>query len=588
MDKLRPLIHWLGKYHFWLLGGIAIIVAVLCWYMSAAELAEDYKKKSDDFKTLKNAQQSLASRLVPNDDVNEGDLQVVRAMRDRVAKVWRDLYQRQQEHVLKWPSAFEPRFHETIAKYTFGQELEFGDQWLLERYRNYIEQHVDELPKMIQAWEPPEDETGQFDFRGSDAYGGAAGANAQLPDEDYLVIWHDFSPIRASFYLEDEPEPIEMWVFQENLWAYENLLQIIAKVNEAANSTGPHNSAIREIIKMEVGRPAAIMRPSFGRVQRLMAPGAAGGMEGGYGAAGGGYAGAEGGYGGATSDAGGGYAGAGAGGGYGGATSPDAGGYAGAGGGYGGIGGVDGGPVDMQTLLLAGRYLNAEGMPQPSADLESLGTEFKRLPIRLVLKMDQRWLNRLLVECANAALPVEVEQIRINPMGGAFAEAGAMGGDGYGGGGEIGPGSRRGFGGGYGGGGYAGAGGGYGAASGGYDGAPGGGMANLGPPAGRAAEGGYAGAGGGYGGAGGGYAGAGRGGYGGAGGGYGDSFGIGMGETADSSTQQQEPYLANVIIHATVYIYQKPTEEALKIQGDDQVDAGGLAGELADTDGSQT
>ena len=29
--------------------------------------------------------------------------------------------------------------------------------------------------------------------------------------------------------------------------------------------------------------------------------------------------------------------------------------------------------------------------------------------------MDQRWIPQLLIECANAALPIEVEQLRLNP-----------------------------------------------------------------------------------------------------------------------------------------------------------------------------
>src|SRR5690606_3048815 len=42
------------------------------------------------------------------------------------------------------------------------------------------------------------------------------------------------------------------------------------------------------------------------------------------------------------------------------------------------------------------------------------GTEFRRLPVRLVLQMDERWLPKVLVECANASLPIEVQRLRIN------------------------------------------------------------------------------------------------------------------------------------------------------------------------------
>ena len=43
-----------------------------------------------------------------------------------------------------------------------------------------------------------------------------------------------------------------------------------------------------------------------------------------------------------------------------------------------------------------------------------MGTEFRRLPIRMVLMMDERWLPKVLVECANSPLPIEVQRLRIN------------------------------------------------------------------------------------------------------------------------------------------------------------------------------
>ena len=77
----------------------------------------------------------------------------------------------------------------------------------------------------------------------------------------------------------------------------------------------------------------------------------------------------------------------------------DRGGYA-----YGGeMGGAD---------PLANRYLDSEGQPYGG---EPEDAEFRRLPVRMRLTMDQRWIPQLLIECANAALPIEVKQLRLNP-----------------------------------------------------------------------------------------------------------------------------------------------------------------------------
>ncbi|MCB1155505.1 hypothetical protein KDL45_17740, partial [bacterium] len=63
----------------------------------------------------------------------------------------------------------------------------------------------------------------------------------------------------------------------------------------------------------------------------------------------------------------------------------------------------------------------------------------KRMPVRMRVKIDQRKLNKFLVECGNADLMLEVKQVRINPdashiLTGAAASTPARGGGGYGGG----------------------------------------------------------------------------------------------------------------------------------------------------------
>ena len=131
-----------------------------------------------------------------------------------------------------------------------------------------------------------------------------------------------------------------------------------------------------------------------------------------------------------------------------------------------GMGRVDGGPGSTQitpeqekAMLLAGRYLDAAGKPiggdvgmaggeggaaldpaaaPPAVELDT-NAPFKRLPIRMVLQMDQRWITHLISECANQPLQVEVTEVRINPTDVAGgASGGAM--MGRGGEGSYGPG----------------------------------------------------------------------------------------------------------------------------------------------------
>ena len=54
--------------------------------------------------------------------------------------------------------------------------------------------------------------------------------------------------------------------------------------------------------------------------------------------------------------------------------------------------------------------------------------EFKMMPVYLHLKIDQRKIPELLVECANSTMPVEIKKVRINPGSGGSALGGMEGG----------------------------------------------------------------------------------------------------------------------------------------------------------------
>jgi hypothetical protein len=79
------------------------------------------------------------------------------------------------------------------------------------------------------------------------------------------------------------------------------------------------------------------------------------------------------------------------------------------------------------------RYVDAKAQPLP-ADSPQLKGEFKMMPVRLVLVMDHRLMPRLLANCANSSMPVEVLSVNVFSMGG-----GGPGGDSQGPGRPYGP-----------------------------------------------------------------------------------------------------------------------------------------------------
>ena len=442
MDQLRNAWGWLQRQHFWVLTVVAIAVALGCWWRGASALLAEYKANRSKIEAEFTAADSVKNKpFHANDKVQSAQNEQIAEQQKTVGAMWKQLYDRQTAAVLKWPSNLSEEFRNYIEKLTFGDDIPPN---LRRQYNNYIQDHFPELPKIVGALAIEEGEGGGVgrgggggfnvqnfleSRRNSGGRGGPEGGVEQVVEEpDFLVIWADQQLVRDQLYPGQTPSAKRIWKTQEDLWVYEALLTIIARTNKEAGADRFSNAAVRVIESLEVGRTAAQASRGKGRIEMVELP-AAGGM-------------VEGGDPGAmmAGEGGGRYAEGGGGEGYGGRGEMMEGGY-GEMGGRGGMG-TDAAAADAE--LFSNRYVGVDGAPIPDpgdGSLTAFGTEFKRLPVRMKLWMDQRWLPQLVAECANAPLQVEVQEVRVNPAD----DGGGGGGYGRGGGG------RGGEGGGYGG-----------------------------------------------------------------------------------------------------------------------------------------
>ncbi|TWU28267.1 hypothetical protein [Bythopirellula polymerisocia] len=431
MDQIRAILKVMWKQRFWILSVMAVVIALVCWSMAASDLDAKFAQRKTAIQKAFSDMQSLSGQQTyHNNDVIAADKKEVDIQKVHVLDLWKNLYERQRSAVLSWPKELGDEFTDYIDKRKFGDSISIKMRTI---YQNYIENRIDGLLDIVKAQKiegtAGAGGYGGGEFGGRGGYGGEggrgggyggeygggaayqpAGATGAAEDEDYLVQWLDQDNLRAKLFFDKKPSAMEIWVTQEDLWVYETLLNVIAKTNEARKATRPDNTAVRAILALEVGQAASLASSQPGRVYIPVA--SSGGMgEGGYGGEMGGYGGEGGGYGGRGGE-----------GGYGGE-------FGGGMGGYGGEGMEGGG----DELLLGSRYLGEDGTPLPAGDPESFGTEYRQLPIRMNLMMDQRWLPRLLVECANSPLPIEVNQVRVNPDKSeeGFGQQGGMMGGGY-------------------------------------------------------------------------------------------------------------------------------------------------------------
>jgi hypothetical protein len=469
MDQVRTVLHWLKQQHFWVLSGVVALVGLFCWWSASRAMSSKYDANQRAITSqYNNVVAARNAPFLPNQAINEKQEEERKKQLESVTQLWQQLYDRQREDVLKWPTALKQDFRTTVEKKQFNDEI---PSELRNHYQDYIDRHFPELPKKIGARiiEDPTATGGAAGIGRGSRFGpegeGAGFIPGMIPeDDDYICEWLDQVIVREELHFPERPSSLRIWVTQENLWVYHTLLNVIAKSNQAANATRMSNAAVKIVYSLEVGQRAA---PYSRQPNRLLkqppvaaaVPGA--GFEGEGGLPAGGPAGAEFG------------------------ASPRG---MGEGGGFGGTGGGAMSPAEEQAFLMSGRYLDDKGpiligggaamegglesgmppdpalatAPAPPLDMAQFGVGFKRLPIRMAMQMDLRWLPQLITNCANEPLRVEVQEVRINPSDLAGAESGGGGfGGGFGGGSRFGAGGfggERGFGGG--GGGFRGGGGG--------------------------------------------------------------------------------------------------------------------------------
>ncbi len=423
-----------------------------------------------------------------------------------VLAAWKIQYE-QQRRFLVWPTELDREFIDLMDKYRPIEMMKYTpndpkneiDVQYRELYRNYIQEELPKLAKIIGAsWMASNatgggmeggmegDEGGGEDggfggrfggglgaggFGAGGGVGGQAGLSAARTDSGAAVIvaWDPSDQARLQSTRFDwrsmpggRPRTLDILYAQENLWVMQALMRIVAATNEGA--TARYNAIVKDIKYIQMGREVG---PTISRIQRVM-----GGVGGGAGApfGGGEEGGEEGGmgFGGMESGGMGGYGGAVMEGGAGVAGKPGAGGGEEMGG-EGTMAVASNDPahnryVDNNYVPIEATRLRAVFETDNPSPEDAFLVVAKRIPIRMGMVIDQRGLHRFIAACGNSNLVVEVRQVRVNKTGSGGTDGGGMGAGGMGGMGRgMSPaGGMGGFGGLGGGGGLSGLGGGFG------------------------------------------------------------------------------------------------------------------------------
>jgi len=420
MDKVKDICFAVFVKHlFWTLGFVILVMGVVAWWMSTGELQEEYstnKGKIEQTHTTISNVLNKPTEQIFNNKTHEGMAAENNRRAKEVYLAWREKYSRQQEEVLVWPEGLSDAFVRDVENILGGKPIEEVQittkndliTTRREEFRDEINILLPRLAEMINArWDPTastEGRRGRGGRRAAPMFGGqfegrqqrrTSGDSSEEEEEEAPVDWYssDQGNIQARhFDFVETPSTIEILYAMEDYWVLKALMQIVARTNTDESgqlADARHKAVIREIHSIDIG--GNWVESNAGQVYRLvptegeateaeMAPGRApirpGAVPG---------------------------------------EMPE-----------GGEAGAYGSPSIAQVDELAeGRYVDKFQQPIPAATLKSAATGknedeaylavAKRMPVRMRVKMDQRKINKFLVECGNGDLMLEVLQVRVNP-----------------------------------------------------------------------------------------------------------------------------------------------------------------------------
>lgn len=394
MEQLREFLRLLKRQHFWFLTPVLLLLGIVGWWLSSNKLNSEFDKYRAEVEGYSSKLRSVTGQTNhPNKDYHDGMTTMIEQRRDNVRTAWQTKWERQKQE-LKWPEELPEDFRRQVDQLRPIENVDLEKNReqdipasLRRTYGAFIRNMLPKLAASIGArWQP--ERTGAAGtpqgFTADTAPSTDAADDSERQEESQVVTWNPRN--QALFdqrfdWKNVPPTTHEVLYAQEDLWVLANLIDVIRRTNQDAPTRS--QAVVKEIEFIQIAKDVQV--PSF-KVLRPAAPGGAAAT-------------------GDSSDSGS-------------DDSSTSGKQAETASGSDAAlaEGADATKPNALAPLIKNRYVNENYAP--IADLETLKgsvTVAKRIPVRMRLLVDQRHINRLLVECANSPLTFEVRQFRLNP-----------------------------------------------------------------------------------------------------------------------------------------------------------------------------
>ena len=368
MDQVKVILRQLKKHHFWLLVGLAALVGFICWWSGASSLASATSTNRGIVEGSYRSLQEVEGNAHPaNQQFAEGVNAKNDELKKQVLAEWQEAFEAQRK-TFSWPALVA----EQIAPLKPDDPIPDLVRATCRSNEVFVTDLIEKVFVTADYRRPkPVPEGAEAEA----AKGRPGDAKVAPPEEagdpmDGLVVWNTThrDALEQHYRLMRQPgtpSTLNIRLAQEDIWMLENLAKVIRKTNEGAADViavpikrideldvaqWAINDAVRTSPKVYVDKTATDAASSLG----------------------------------------------------------------GMGGGAQAEGTAEMSPADrekaMDDELLAGRYLGDTGQPLGPADPAPFA-EFKLMFVRMKLVIDQRKIPELLVNCADAQIPIEVVRL---------------------------------------------------------------------------------------------------------------------------------------------------------------------------------
>lgn len=383
MDKLKVVWRYTRKYGFWVVSLICLLLVCFIWRQVAGSLLNDFSTRKSEIEGNFSSMQSLASAQdQPNMQVVELKQKSLQVQSENVLQSWEQLYNTQKSNNI-WPISdqrYKRAFEEAAERKRASSNYELSDS-AKEYYWQYIRRYLRKIKETYDIKRPNKEYlesnatlAGNTGMRSGNT--GTLEGGLRDDQMDGIVYWDDtnFKLLENRLSWRTRPSTQQILVGQEDLWVYEALLRIIKETNVGKSA---FNASVKEIYALEIAQDTIeSFEKATGRILKVGEKKSEDGdmmsMESSM---------------------------------------------------------MEGGEEEVSEdpefdELFADRYVNSFGKPLSATELKESPpfAEFKMMPVRMHLMINQRAISQLLVNCINSSMPVEVLQISINPERGQILD----------------------------------------------------------------------------------------------------------------------------------------------------------------------